>query len=456
MLFICFSRIDTFGIINQNYICILQDIDEQAPDEWKVMQDALSPTAYRSELDQGQKYQLDNWQSKRNTLVQEHTQKTVAKILRDDTKLSRNSTPFVKFLVKACSELTKEKQCKQEAVLTIWNPTEDQINLLQEGCVIRCKNIGVKSSSIYPIQLSATSSTSLEKLSPQPQSSFIKSCGFQQRNYDSLMYTEIKSKRLSFDPTDSVEADCCGCLVKVIEIPTGLLIYLTDKSKCVIRIEREFDHDLNTSLLHWKKGILDLPLGSCLFFKDIGILPFDPWEECAVGYWADISSQHQEIDRSIELQHWYSNGGSTECNFASIKLSCGIVKRTPSKTAILVGSIRSFELLELISEDASEDKSSRLQNFIWAITIDSGSGMFRAAIYPNQQNCFAKVCQNSMIDILHKDFSQDELMILVEYFGASFSSSTNTFRFVVDTESECITQVSKICARNLNNLFAQA
>jgi len=430
-------------------VCSIEkkEIDEQAPDEWKTMQIALSPTSYRSQLNHTQKTQLDNWQSKRSALVQEYTQKGVAKILQNDTNLSRKSTAFVKFLVRACS--SRPNSTNHKAVLTIWNPTEEQINLFQEGCVIRCKNLGVKSSTAHPLQLSANSNTSLDKLTPQPPPSFIESQGYEPRKYEYLMYSEIESKRLSFNPTNSAENDCCGCLIKAIESSTRLLIYLTDESKCVIRIERDFDDCINTSLHHWKKGILDLPIGSCLFFRDIQILPFDPWEDCAVGYWVETSSQHNESERAMHLRQWYSSGGFADCNLADLRLSCGIVRRPPSNTAIIVGSIRSFELLEMVSNQESERKALRLQDFIWGLTIDSGSGIYRAAITPNCHTQFANVFQISMIDIIQKQVSQQELEVLVEYFEGYFSSSTDTFRFVVDTESECIIQVIKVCMTDL-------
>ena len=411
------------------------------------MQTALSPTSYRSQLNHSQQTQLDNWQSKRSALVQESTQKAVATILQNDTNLSRKSTPFVKFLVRACS--SRPSPANYEAVLTIWNPTEEQINLFQEGCVIRCKNLGVKSSTAHPLQLSANSNTSLDKLTPQPPPSFIESQGYEPRKYEYLMYSEIESKRLSFNPTKSAENDCCGCLIKVIESSTRLLIYLTDESKCVIRIERDFYDCINTSLHHWKKGILDLPIGSCLFFRDIQILPFDPWEDCAVGYWVETSSQHNESERAMHLRQWYSSGGFADCSLADLRLSCGIVRRPPSNTAILFGSIRSFELLEMESNQESKRKSLRLQDFIWGLMIDSGSGMYRAAITPNCHTQFANVSQISMIDIMQKQVSQQELEVLVEYFEGYFSSSTDTFRFVIDTESECIIQVIKVCMTDL-------
>lgn len=368
--------------------------------------------------------------------------------------LPRKSTPFVRFKVKAWSDkLSLSSKYENEAVLTIWGPAE-HFSFYQEGCVIRCNNLGVKSSAIN-IELVTTNKTRIELLSPQPSLQSLSAFGYQPRVYDKFMYTEILSKSQTSNPLSLPEVDCAGCLVKSIETVTGLSIYLMDESQCLIRIEREIDQDDWNSVKIWKTGILGLPQGSFLCYRDVRLLYYDPWEECSVGVWTESSSQQVDTKRVSELSSWYTSNGHNLCQLARLKLDCGIVCNPPRKTAQIIGSICSFELQPTPNKiPFSPSSPLNLQNFEWAVSIDCLNYTVQAIISPMYQHKFANICNRSMVDVMKKDMYKDDLDIIVEYFSQQFLNDPCIFCFIVDTESNHIIDTIKTCPKKLVEYFS--
>lgn len=360
--------------------------------------------------------------------------------------IDRKCTPFGRFKVKTWSD-EKSPTNKNEAVLTIWGAV-DQLCVFQEGYVIRCNNLGVKPSALN-LELCATNKTKIELLSPQPSSQSLSAFGYQPRVYEKFVYTEILSKSKTSNPLSLPEVDCAGCLVKIKETATSLLIYLIDESNCLIRIEREIDENDCTSMKHWKRGILCLPQGSCLSYRDIRLLQYDPWEECSVGVWTESSSQQIDTKRVGELSSWYTSTGHKLCQLARVKLDCGIVCNPPPKTAQIIGTISSFELQPTPHSPIYPVSPTNLQKFDWVVSIDCMNYTVQGIIAPLYQNKFATVCNRNMLGVIKIDMEKDDLEVMVDYFSQQLLNDSSTFCFTVATESKHIIDSVKICPKKL-------
>jgi len=426
----------------------LQEVDEMAPEECRGMLSAASPGTYYEKLTHSQQEQINNWNSKRNILIQEKTHRSISKILDSETELSRKSTRFIRYYVKAWSDGGRDIG-NNEAILTVWDPTEDQMSVLQEGLIVRCKNLGVKSCNGL-LQVTARSSTCMQPISPQPPLYALESLGYTPRAYRPFMYLSLASRKLRFAPMSYPEYDCAGCLVKAIQDSSGrLLIYLLDESNFLIRIERELDDENDASLRHWKNGMLDLSPGTCLFLRDIRMIPFDPWEECAVGVWTESSSQHLDRTRMEQLQPWYSTIGQADCHLSSLKLSCGIPTfGTPSNTVMAVGHISGFELLSVDADANNKEETTCLHDFVWGLAIDTGDKVVRAAVSTQYHSLFSQMCNPALLEVMERNIENSELPILVEYFNEHFRRASTLLRFVIDVDTEYLLHVKEadVCA----------
>lgn len=410
-----------------------------------------SPARHKGLLCQGQ-IQTHDWQPNDNIKMDGKAHQNKLMSCHKQQYSSRKSTPFVRFKVKAWSDKLSPTN-ETEAVLTIWGPAE-RLSLYKEGCVIRCNNLRVKSSA-STLELSATNKTKIELLSPQPSSQSLSAFGYQPRYSDKLMYTEILSKSKTSNQLSLPEVDCAGCLVQVKETTTGLSLYLMDESQCLIRIEREIIEDDCSHVKKWKKGVLGLPHGSCLCYRDIRIIKYDPWEECSVAAWTESSSQQIDVKRVSELSSWYTSFGHIVCHLARLKLDCGIVSNPPQRTAQIIGTICSFNIQPTPKQSPLSSVSPlTLQKFDWLVSIDCIACTVQAIISPVYQEKFANICNRHLINAMKQGMVKDDLEFIVEYFSQQFLHDTTIFSFIIDTESKHIIDAFKICPKKLVEFYS--
>jgi len=212
------------GIVEQNSESTregcMKEVDEHAPQVWQAMISSSSPDLFYNKLDESQQHQVDTWNLKRKSLIQEKTNRSIMSILQnqDDTVQGR---PFIRFLCRCMGKdwpTTGHKLESTEAILTIWNPTDDQINNFDEGCVVRCKNLGAKSPAGI-MQLVAQDNRSVQQIQPQPSIDYLMSIGYEPRCYPHLMHLEASCDKhmLSSPNRRTPEFDCAGCFIKAIK-----------------------------------------------------------------------------------------------------------------------------------------------------------------------------------------------------------------------------------------------
>jgi len=226
-----------------------------------------------------------------------------------------------------------------------------------------------------------------------------------------------------------------------------------DESNCLLCIERDIELKNTKFFSNWVKGIFNLKVGTCLFFRDIRIVRFDPWEEAIIGVWTEFSSQQTDESREKTLKSWYSRTGQADCCIASQRLSNGIIDVVPDKTSVVIGRINSFQLLSLDSCPTKSNDSKSLHEFRWGIEIDTCITIFRAVVPIHQHSVFSRMCQKELFTAMNKKLEHSELLILQEYFCQRFSQAIELFRFIIDSESEYMLYVKNVEVLTLSQAY---
>lgn len=286
-----------------------QDVDEMAPPVWIRLIKSSSPEDVYEDLCSEEKAVVEKWKSKRGAMLQTRIQNEVKAKLEDEPSLDRDSTPFIRLLVRsydrsflgARNRPAAVAKSSDVAVLTVWTPTEEQLSLLREGIVVKAKNLSTgKRKYEGRIQLSASQRTLMAplpstELSPQ----ILTMSGFTERHYASIFQLHVSSRQLlASSHASTPDCDCLGVILKVAEDEAcgGTAIYLADKSNLVVRVQC----GRNMKGLGDFIGLRSPIARQCvehpciIAIRDVIVLPFDKVENCAVVEFRALSSLRSE------------------------------------------------------------------------------------------------------------------------------------------------------------------
>lgn len=221
----------------------MKEINEQAPSIWKEMMAAHSETDFFERLPNEKKMAITRWEGKRSILLQDMTRKEVDAELECHSSLNRSSIPFIRVCVKSyrrwrpglAQKMFDDNERSCGAILTVHRVTEEQLNLLKEGSVIRLKNIKVKPNLQHGLlQLTLMSSSQLQAVLPQPSPEETRLSGYTKRSYLSIAKTHVLSRKLSHGFLIAPEVDVVGSIFKsqrdCRRTPVKVQVYLTDES----------------------------------------------------------------------------------------------------------------------------------------------------------------------------------------------------------------------------------
>jgi len=140
---------------------IFQDVDENAPNSWKqLVANGLDLTAADNEIDGSCRKEILEWNERRSKLIADSVRKRVEFQLNESLLISK-SVPFVRVLIQNVNNPSMDEQ----AMLTLWNPSDEQLGALSEGSKVRLENLTVKDSRYEGlIQLSGNRSTRLKPI----------------------------------------------------------------------------------------------------------------------------------------------------------------------------------------------------------------------------------------------------------------------------------------------------
>eukprot|EP00586_Coscinodiscus_wailesii_P000068 CAMPEP_0172480112 /NCGR_PEP_ID=MMETSP1066-20121228/5055_1 /TAXON_ID=671091 /ORGANISM="Coscinodiscus wailesii, Strain CCMP2513" /LENGTH=1175 /DNA_ID=CAMNT_0013241137 /DNA_START=62 /DNA_END=3586 /DNA_ORIENTATION=+ len=363
----------------------LQEVEKQAPLQWKRMSSASSPFDYYEKLPQNEKRIVDLWKEKRYTLMQDLMQKTIDETLQENEQLeTRESTPFIKLMVKTlqrdegthCGRINKIDN-NVGAILTVWNVSEDQLSRLKEGNVLRIKNVAVKPSlRDEMLQLSANKKTRFQELpfKTKPSPHTLQLSGYQPRCFASMIRAHIQSKKMTLSSQsssllrgDNVDIDVIGVVLRLTtekchDKDDSILrrIYMTDESGLILRLEKRIsaaaaaeESDCFGTAGPWTAATAEKKVYA---IRDVRVSSFDQTNGCAVVLWTNSSSLYLKKDenrkgnnnsgvrnREDSLKKWFSSKeGQLLCNTVLESFDAGVPIRGrhfPNNMIVMIGYI---------------------------------------------------------------------------------------------------------------------
>jgi hypothetical protein len=333
------------------------------------------PEGFYSSTSHADRTIIDDWESKYPKLIQEYARRIVDQEMQLNANIIRASSPFLRLHVHAYSSdfdcgdddymSDHLKDVRNQGVLTVWNVTDYHLDILTEGTVVSAKNVSVKGSLHEGLlQLSASSWTSLELLSPQPGLERLKSYGFRPREYTPLLFYHLASVEL-FESSSVVypEYDIIGYCLHVEQEGECIKIYLTDESGLVVRIDRAIDvnNPVTMSQVDSMKRNYDLGLHCILIFQNIRVMPYDFVVSYAIGLWTQSSSQLKlKNERHQSILSWVlSETGGKVCD----NLRTLVKVRVPSSGIIVRNRSVAVGYITMI-------QSHHFDNNIWRFTVD--------------------------------------------------------------------------------------
>ena len=340
----------------------LKDIDEKAPAAWLELMKSASPSESFEGLSAEEKKAVADWRMKRGPLLQTRIQQEVEAMLEGEPSLEQQSTPFIRVLVKSYDISLFRKDdyrpsSRDEAILTIWSPTEEQLDLLEEGSVLRAENLSVRHAYEGRVQLAANSRTRFCLLPTSPSPNELSALGYWERKYATCFRIHVCSRQLLKSQNQSAvleECDFIGIVLKVVEHSSGgnqkMSIYLTDKSNLVLRVQCGSLKGIDDHIgLRSPVAAESVEHPRVLTFRDIRVLPFDTLDNCAVAELLATSSirSHKLEPRTDSLKQWAESEPGLAClKRLAAYMDTGLcVQQQPTATFVTaVGYISGFKV----------------------------------------------------------------------------------------------------------------
>jgi hypothetical protein len=287
----------------------VQEVDENAPEAWNRMYSSFNPDEIYMSLKDNEQEEITRWNEQRSRLIQKRLQDEVQAELETQTSLFRDSAPFLR--VKVHSINPREGRC-ESGLLTIWNPKEEQLNLLKEGSFVQVYNLTVRDSMHDgQLQLTANKRTVIEAYTFESLS-IPDEMGYLERRYLTVIDVHTLSHRSVMEVenvTHLVEFDTAVVFVymtKSSNPDAEIIFYVTDETYLMLRIHcKSLPYSLKMLLAENEN------FGSAFGLRDLRLRPFDTSDQCAVAEFTDFSSVVATNDRIDQLTNWAAVEGTS-------------------------------------------------------------------------------------------------------------------------------------------------
>ena len=265
---------------------------------------------------------ISRWKDQRSSLIHRRVREEVESELETETSLIRESTNFQRVKVHS---IDPKSSCNESALLTIWQPTEEQLGFLKEGTSVEIHNLAVRESNYDGIsQLVANNRTIIEPFAFQA-SSLVEEIGFQQRRFLNLFQVHTLSHEAANKKgrtKQHVDFDVAAVQIHVVQqsnSPDDFIFYMSDETNLILRIHcRNPPLILKTLLLREKQPF------SSYAMRDLLIRPFDKEQQCAVAEFCDTSSVIMSNQRLEKLAKWVSFSSQNELQQVAAYLKAGL------------------------------------------------------------------------------------------------------------------------------------
>jgi hypothetical protein len=443
----------------------LKDVDEGAPELWHRMRDHDSPNEMYERFSRDEKRAIDQWNDRRAHLLQKGIQGEMEARLEEHNAVFVPGTPFIKLQVR--SDISSEQLgsdlsvANEEASLTIWSPSEEQLGLLKDGCTLRLRSLSVKDIRFGGLlQLSGNGHTPISDLfhrnhdpsqHPTPEQSAHEITSLVRMHLLSRAMEQLAEEELQIQMVDVV-----GCVLKVHQYvdPPLTHIHFTDFSGLLMRIEAGSE---NTKLQIFGDcaPILDDTHGPAVLFsfRDLIVAPFDKINRCAVAHFGEDSSVslHRDFNNSVLNKLIHSPMGKLRAQIMAYAIDANLplMQNSDADEAIAVGFIAGFEVLSSQTLYIDVDCGGTTLHK-WKLPLDLVNALLRCADFSKEKIVFGA--------------EQELRLSQLSSIGRIFRNQHVRFGFhvqrIVDTENEpfasCLFEVTDVFSENddaLSNLY---
>jgi len=264
---------------------------------------------------------IRRWKEKRNSLIHRRVREEVESELETETSLMRESTNFLRVKVHSTDP---KSSCNESAMLTIWQPTEEQLGVLKEGTSVEVHNLAIRESTYDGIsQLVANNRTIIEPFAFQA-SSLAEKIGFRQRRFLNLFQVHTLShgaanEKLGTKKNVNFDVAAVQIHVHQSDSPDDFIFYLSDETNLTLRVHcRNPPSILKTLLLSERRSFPSYAT------RDLFIRPFDQEQQCAVAEFRDMSSVVLTNQRLENLSKWAVSSSQNEIQQIAAYIKAGL------------------------------------------------------------------------------------------------------------------------------------
>jgi len=274
-----------------------------------MVKEGGSPEFFEA-LDFESKASIENWNTKRSALLHDRMQQEMQAKLEEFDFPSEPSTPFVKVMVRSkhfCDDASKH----EEAMLTLWKPSDEQLDILRDGNLLAFQNLDCKDTRFDGIrQLTGNNSTPISILKDEaPQMP-----NRQSKTYTSLFQLQLASKRSQVNDVQHRRTSPVSLLGIAFNKDQSCgeqwSVYLTDESDLRLRVESDSTEtaELVSFLASMKSQsiLCDEPAFRVVAFHDLRLLPLDPSGGITVAEYTARShfEPNPSCGRANRLRRW--------------------------------------------------------------------------------------------------------------------------------------------------------
>ncbi len=279
-------------------------------------------------------------------MINDHIQKRASNILEENC-LRRKYSRFVRVYVRALSTYAVNRHNRNnEAILTLWDPTEDQLDLLQEGAVAQFRQLAVASDfKDGMLQLYTNKKSRIEKFGSFAFQEAFEYVRYTPPKVKSMLTINIESKKIDKTSPNLPEVDCSGYLLFSTQLQcfnlTRLLVYLTDKSGLMLRVELDDCCPTDSHVREIGK-IKNCELEQrSVTFSNLRVAPFDCVQGCAVAIWTEATEVIHGMHEHVQFNSISFAPSPAQTELLMHKINAGIpaIVKTPQSLAIIFGYV---------------------------------------------------------------------------------------------------------------------
>ena len=286
------------------------------------------PDDFLSHASEATKSVIRSWQDKRKHLITERIRQELEARFEDHGLDEQPSKPFAKFLIQDTRDASNgagSTDNHRRALLTVWGPSNGQLEILKEQATLRARQLAVREDKFDGrLQLSASNRTIFLEAPKKSlaTSTEVERIPARHSTIRGIFQTCLLSKRHDHSEKVSAPIDVVGTALRVERSNDRWQTYLTDRSGMVLRVESDMPFCEQTE-----------PSYTPLHLRSVEIGPFDSTENVGVATYSHAAHLSSE-GTSPGLQRLTRWLGTEEARKQIELTLISLMARLPAKARI--------------------------------------------------------------------------------------------------------------------------